>query len=86
MYKVGHLARECWLLKKENNTNRIICFNCNKEGHIAKDCRQKEAWNKGNNEIKNNGTSLKNMKKGYFQIFTPQSLKIKMDIIILLII
>ena len=35
--KYRHIAKECWLRKKECETRK--CFKCKKEGHIAKDCK-----------------------------------------------
>ena len=42
--KYSHIARECWLEKKERET--WICFKCDKKGHIAKDCKEKQMMKK----------------------------------------
>ena len=34
------MAKECWVKKKEQETRK--CFKCDKEGHIAKDCKEKQ--------------------------------------------
>ena len=33
----GYIAKKCWLKKKEQKTRK--CFKCDKEEHIAKDCK-----------------------------------------------
>ena len=38
--KYGHIVRECWLEKKERETQ--TCFKCNKKGYITKDCKEKQ--------------------------------------------
>ena len=38
--KYGHMARDCWGKKKEQETRK--CFKCDKEGHIAKNCKGKQ--------------------------------------------
>ena len=42
--KYGHMAKECWSEKKEQETR--TCFKCNKKGHIAKDCKGKQIMKK----------------------------------------
>jgi len=42
--KYGHMAKECRLEKKEQETQ--TCFKCNKKGHIAKDCKGKQMMKK----------------------------------------
>ena len=37
--KYRHMAKECWK-KKEKKTQKY--FKCDKEGHIAKDCKGKQ--------------------------------------------
>jgi len=38
--KYGHMAKECRLEKKEQETQ--TCFKCDKKGHIAKNCKGKD--------------------------------------------
>jgi len=42
--KYGHMAKECRLEKKEQETR--TCFKCDKKGHIAKDCKRKQIMKK----------------------------------------
>ena len=42
--KYRHMAKECRLEKKEQETQ--IYFKCNKKEHIAKDCRGKQVMKK----------------------------------------
>jgi len=43
--KYGHMAKECRLEKKEQETR--TCFKCDKKGgHIAKDCKGKQTMKK----------------------------------------
>ena len=42
--KYGHMAKECWVEKKEQET--WMCFKYNKKGHIAKDCKGKQTMKK----------------------------------------
>ena len=42
--KYGHIAKECWSEKKEQET--WTCFKYNKKGYIAKDCKGKQAMKK----------------------------------------
>ena len=38
------MAKECQNKKKEKETKN--CFKCNKEGHITKDCKEKQSMKK----------------------------------------
>ena len=38
------MAKECWNKKKKKETRK--CFKCDKEGHIAKDCKGKHSMKK----------------------------------------
>ena len=42
--KYGHMAKECWAKKKEQDTR--TCFKCDKEGHIARYCKGKQTIKK----------------------------------------
>ena len=42
--KYGHMAKECWLKKKECETRK--CFKCEKEGHISKDYKETQLMKK----------------------------------------
>ena len=42
--KYSHMAKECWLEKKEQETQ--MCFKCDKKGHIAKNCKGKQTMKK----------------------------------------
>ena len=42
--KYGHMAKECQLEKKEQET--WMCFKYNKKGHIVKDCKGKQTMKK----------------------------------------
>jgi len=37
--KYGYIAKKYWNKKKEKETRK--CFKCDKERHIAKDCKEK---------------------------------------------
>ena len=37
--KYRYMAKECWTKKKEQETRK--CFKCDREEHIAKDCKEK---------------------------------------------
>jgi len=60
--KYGHMAKECQLEKKEQETQ--TCFKCNKKGHITKDCKGKQVMKKrkvqegSDNEDKENEQSF----------------------------
>jgi len=38
------MAKECWSKKKEQETR--TCFKCDKEGHITRDCKEKQIMKK----------------------------------------
>ena len=42
--KYMHMAKECWLKKKEHETRK--CFKCKKEEHIAKNCKETQSMKK----------------------------------------
>ena len=42
--RYGHMAKECQLKKKEQETR--MCFKCNKKGYIARDCKGKQMMKK----------------------------------------
>ena len=42
--KYGHMAKECWSKKKEREIR--TCFKCDKEEHIARDCKRKQTMKK----------------------------------------
>ena len=41
--KYKYMAKECWLKKKEDKQQ---CFKCDKEGYIAKDCKEMQSIKK----------------------------------------
>jgi len=42
--KYRYMAKECWSKKKERETRKY--FKCDKEGHIAKNCKRKQSIKK----------------------------------------
>ena len=42
--KYGYIVKECWLEKKEWETQ--TCFKCDKKEHIAKNCKEKQVMKK----------------------------------------
>jgi len=58
------MAKERWK-KKEKETRK--CFKCDKEGHIAKDCKGKQSMKKWKiqEESENKDNKEKNKKQGF---------------------
>jgi hypothetical protein len=65
--KEGITAALGQLREPSNNTGRhsnVKCYNCNRFGHYAKDCRQRNNGNNGNNRNINNNESIECFKCG----------------------
>jgi len=58
------MAKECQSKKKEREIRK--CFKCNKEGHIAKDCRRKQSMQKQKIQEKSEDEDDKEDKKQGF--------------------
>ena len=61
---LDNMAKECWK-KKEKETRK--CFKCDKEGHIAKDYKEKQSMKKQKiQEESNDKDNKENNKKQCF--------------------
>ena len=63
--KYGHMAKECWMKKKEKETRK--CFKYNKEEYIAKDYKGKQSMKKQKiqEESDNKNDDEKDKKQGF---------------------
>jgi len=61
--KYGHMAKECQLEKKEQETQ--TCFKYNKKGHITKDCKGKQIMRKRKIQEEVDNEDNKEEEKGF---------------------
>ena len=61
--KYRHMAKECQLKKKEQETK--TCFKFNKEGHIAKNCREKQTMKKRKVQEESDNKDDKKKEQGF---------------------
>jgi len=65
--KYRHMAKECQLKKKEQETRK--CFKYNKEGHIAKDCKETQLMKKQKIQEKSDDEDDNKKEQGFGEDF-----------------